>query len=180
MSTVNAMADVQTGQEVVLPERMPSEQTEPKFTADQVEKKCPDRLRQIGKLITARLEKIDKQIKQAEDHFISVNQLIAQAKELCDEGGFNAFREKFFPNLGTSRVYELLAIASNKKTVEETRASNRLRVAKHRANKAEAPVSVTVTEKSKPEPGARGGPKATSTTTEHTTEQGATSKIEAD
>ena len=119
---------------------------EPKFTAEQIEKKCPEHLRKIGKQIAARLEKIDKQIVQAENHSISVNQLIAEAKTLCDEGGFNAFREKFFPNLGKSRVYELLAIGTGKKTVEEARASNRKRQAKHRANKAEASNSVTVTE----------------------------------
>jgi hypothetical protein len=125
--------------------------TKRKFTAADIEKDCPDRLQQMGKQIAARLEKIDKQIVQAENHSISVNQLITQAKELCDEGGFNAFREKFFPNLGKSRVYELLAIATNKKSVEEARASNRKRQAKHRANKAEAPNSVTVTENSEPE-----------------------------
>lgn len=125
--------------------------TKRKFTAADIEQDCPDRLQQMGKQIAARLEKIDKQIVQAENHSISVNQLITQAKELCDEGGFNAFREKFFPNLGKSRVYELLAIGTNKKSIEETKASNRKRQAKHRANKAEAPNSVTVTENSEPE-----------------------------
>jgi hypothetical protein len=126
--------------------------TKRKFTAADIEKDCPDRLQQMGKQIAARLEKIDKQIVQAENHSISVNQLITQAKELCDEGGFNAFRDKFFPSLGKSRVYELLAIETGKKTVEEARASNRKRQAKHRANKAEAPNSVTVTENLELEP----------------------------
>jgi hypothetical protein len=131
---------------------------EPKFGADQVEKKCPERLREIGKQIAARLEKIDKQIEQAENHSISVNQLLDEAKELCDEGGFNAFRETFFPNLGKSRVYELLAIGTNKKSFEDIKASTRARVAKHRANKAPTSNSVTVTEKSEQDPEAQGAP----------------------
>jgi hypothetical protein len=51
----------------------------------------------------------------------------ATAHGACDEGGFNAFRDKFFPSLGQSRVYELLAIGTGKKTVEETRADKRPR-----------------------------------------------------
>jgi hypothetical protein len=124
---------------------------EPKFTAEQVERKCPERLREIGKLIAARLEKIDKQIEQAENHSVSVNQLITQAKELCDEGGFEAFREKFFPNLGKSRVYELLAIGTGKKSIEEIKANTLARVKKHREKKADEAFSVTVTENSVPD-----------------------------
>jgi hypothetical protein len=146
----NNVTDVVTSGSAV--ETVPGAQggttAEPKFTAEQVEKKCPERLRDIGKLIAARLEKIDKQIEQAENHSISVNQLITQAKALCDEGGFNAFREKFFPNLGKSRVYELLAIGTSKKSVEEVKARTRARVAKYRANKAASSVSVTVTDNS--------------------------------
>jgi hypothetical protein len=69
-----------------------------------------------------------------------------EAKELCDGAVFVAFREKFFPNLGKSRVYELLAIANKKKSISTTRARTRERVAKHRKNKAVTTDSVTVTE----------------------------------
>ena len=68
-------------------------------------------------------------------------------KETCDESGFAAFQEKFFPNLGRSRTYELLAIGTGKKSVEEVRASTRERVARYRASKA---ASVTVTDNTKP------------------------------
>lgn len=159
MSNVNTMADVQTGQEVVLPERGLSELTEPKFTATQIENDCPARLQQIGREIAERLKKAEKQAKLAADHVIAVDKRLAEAKALCDGGGFHALQKKFFPNLGKSRVYELLAIGTNKKSVEEIKADTRARVAKHRANKATALVSVTVTEKSGPQPGARGGPK---------------------
>src|SRR5262249_11268973 len=64
--------------------------------------------------------------------------------------GFNAFREKFFPDLGKSRVYELLSIATNKKSSEDIKAGTRKRVADHRARKRND--SVTVTEKPSPTP----------------------------
>ena len=150
MSTVNAMADVQTGEEGALPESMSPELTSPKFTAADIEQDCPAHLQQMGKEIAARLkkiEKIDKYVEQAENHTISITQTIMRAKELCDEGGFNSFQERFFPNLGKSRVYELLAIGTGKKSIQEIKASTRLRVTKHRANKTAASVSVTVTDK---------------------------------
>jgi hypothetical protein len=130
--------------------------TERKYTAARIETDCPARLQEIGREITERLEEAREQTKLVDDHVIAVNKLITEAKELCDVGGFNAFQEKFFPNLKKSRVYELIAIATSKKSVEEAKASTRARVAKHRANKAEASVSVTVTEKSEPE--AQGAP----------------------
>jgi hypothetical protein len=49
MSTATLTADVKTGQEVVLPERGPSELTEPKFTAAQIEAECPPRLQAVGR-----------------------------------------------------------------------------------------------------------------------------------
>jgi len=109
---------------------------EPKFTAPQIEKDCPARLQQIGREITERLKKAEKQAKLAADQVVAVDQLLAEAKVLCDEGGFNAFQQMFFPDLGKSRVYELLAIGTNKKSAEEIRSNTRARVAKHRANKA--------------------------------------------
>jgi hypothetical protein len=139
---------------------------EPKFTAKQIEENCPDRLQLLGNEIAARIRKADKQIEQAENHSISIDKLIAQAQQLCDEGGFLAFQKKFFPHLGKSRVYELLAIGTSKKSVEETRASTRARVAKYRANKAAASFSVTVTEK----PEQAGAAQTTDIATEQTPE----------
>jgi hypothetical protein len=90
MSTANAMADVQTGQEIVLSERMQSELAEPKYTSAQIEMDCPARLHDLAKEIMEGLEKVDNQV-------IAVKNLIAEVKALCDVGGFAAFREKFFP-----------------------------------------------------------------------------------
>jgi hypothetical protein len=120
----------------------------PKLTAAQIEKDCPLRLRQIGKEITERLTKADRQTQLAQDHLTAIEQLLAEAKKLCDNGGYKKFHELFCPQLGKSQAYAMLAIAAGKKTLAEHRASNRARVAKHRAKKAD--LSVTVTDKSQP------------------------------
>src|SRR5450755_3120879 len=103
----------------------------------QIEKDCPAQLQDLAKQLMAEFEKLYERKQLASDQELAVKKLIAKVKALCDVGGFAAFREKFFPNLGKSRVYELLAIATNKKSVEESRAGNRKRQAKHRANKTE-------------------------------------------
>ena len=117
---------------------------EHKLTAEQVEEDCPAKLQELGKQITAHLTKATQCEDKAEQHRISAGQLLAEAKKACDDGGFDAFREKCCPKLAKSRAYELLAIAINKKSIEESKANTRGRVAKHQANKAN---SVTVTEK---------------------------------
>jgi hypothetical protein len=124
---------------------------EHKITAAQVEKECPDALQDLGKRIATHLEKARKCEEKTEQHYTAVAQLLAKAEEACDDGGFTAFCERFFPDLGKTRVYELLQIATNKTSVEQVRAKGRKRQAKSRANKKEAMAnSVTVTEKSEP------------------------------
>src|SRR5947208_2236634 len=130
---------------------------ETKFTAAQIEENCPVMLQDLGKRIAVDSEKAQKCEDKADQHYTAVAQLLATAHGACEEGGFNAFREMFFPNLGKSRVHELLAIGTNKKSFEQVKASTRARVAKHRANRAAAPASVTVTDK--PEPGVQAAPK---------------------
>jgi hypothetical protein len=88
---------------------------------------------------------------KAEQHYTAIAQHLAKAKEACDDGGFNAFREKFFPELGKTRIYQLLAIATNKKSVEQIRADTRERTARSRANK-KAEASATVADKPEPAP----------------------------
>jgi hypothetical protein len=114
---------------------------EPKYTAVQIKQDCPELLLDLGKQITAHLDKARHYHDKAEQHVTAANQLLAQAHEVCDDGGFAAFQEKF--NLGRSRCYELKAIAGGKKSIEDIRASTRKSVARHRANKA---LSVTVTD----------------------------------
>ena len=123
----------------------------PKITAQQIETECPTRLQQIGQEINERLEKASKNRQLAEDHLIAVNARIAEAKELCDDGGFKKFRELFCPQLGKSQAYILHAIGAGKKTLEQHRNEQRDRQRKSRSNrKSPPPNSVTVTEKPRP------------------------------
>ena len=93
------------------------------------------RLFSLGWNIEARLEKVDQYGAKAADMAISAARLIDEAKKLCDLEGFAAFKRFHCPSLAKSRTYELLAIESGTKTVEEIRAATRERVAKHRAEK---------------------------------------------
>ena len=132
---------------------------EHKFTAKQVEEDCPVRLQQIGKEIAERLKIAEKQTTLAADHVIAVDRLLAEAKGLCDSGGFNKFRQHFCPQLGKSQAYALLAIGTGKKTLVEHRAKERERKQKTRANqKAAVANSGTVPENSDTEPEALAAP----------------------
>jgi hypothetical protein len=117
--------------------------TEHKLTAEEVTEACPTMLQNWGKHIAAHLEKARKYDDKAKQHFTAIGEYLARAKQACDDGGFNAFREKFCPDLGRSRTFELLQIAREKKSVEEIRASTRKRVAKHRAKNVDESVTVT-------------------------------------
>jgi hypothetical protein len=114
-----------------------------KITALEVEKDCPVILQDLGKHIAAHLEKAHKYEEKSKQHYTSVAKYLANAKQVCDEGGFTAFREKFCPTLSQSCTYELLSIANSKTSVEEIRAATRARVTKHRAKKAADSVTVT-------------------------------------
>jgi hypothetical protein len=127
------------------------------FTAAQIEK---GKLDDLGKRIEAHLEKMrgyeakaqekaGVELREADDHFNTITQLLAEAKAKCDTGGFNAFRQKYCPDLSRSRIYELLAIGEGKKTLEEIRAEKRARVAKSRSKKVSA-TPPPVADKSEP------------------------------
>jgi hypothetical protein len=120
-----------------------------KYSAEIIEHDCPKLLRDLSKQIAAHLDKARKYEEKAEQHYTAVSQLLVQVRDLCDEAGFDAVRKKFFPDLGRSRTYEILAIATGKKSIEDTRATTRERVARHRAKQAE---SVTVTDSAPTEP----------------------------
>jgi hypothetical protein len=144
----------------------------PRFTANDIEgEQCPKCLQNLGKQIADHLQRARKAEEKAEQHYIAVLQLLEKAKQDCDEGGFAAFQEKFCPDLGRSRVFELKAIATGKKTLEDTRAATRERVARHRARQVE---SVTVTDSS---PTADSSPSPTMPATD-TDESGAQRKRE--
>jgi hypothetical protein len=95
-----------------------------------------DRLEQIGREITARVEKLDKLGAKAADHVDSIDCLLAEAEKLCETAeAFATFKQTHCAELGRSRIYELLAIKDGRKTREEIRALTRARVARHRAGK---------------------------------------------
>lgn len=100
---------------------------EPKLTAAQVQTECPLRLKQIADEISARFGRAKKQAQDANDHLIAANLLLAEAKSLCDDGGFRKFRELFCPQLGKSQAYAMLAIAAGKKTLAGHRSEERER-----------------------------------------------------
>ena len=111
--------------------------TEHKVTAAQIEEKCPDELQGWGENIATHYERALKSEEKADQHYRSIGQYLAKAKEACDEAGFEAFREKFCPNFGKTRAYELLAVGQNKKSIADLRASTRERVARHRAKQSD-------------------------------------------
>jgi len=123
-----------------------------KLTASEIEKgEClPSRLTAIGEEIEAKVSKADGYQTKAGDMVDSIKKLLAEAKEYCDEDGFNAFRKHYCPLLGKSRAYELLAIASGRKSVEEVKAGNSARQAKHIAKLKAAATSPLVTECAQP------------------------------
>jgi hypothetical protein len=100
-------------------------------------------LHDIGREIRARVEKLNQLGGKTVDMVDSINHLLDDARKLCDEAGFEAFKKSCCPELGQSRVYELLAIKEGRKTLEEIREAGRLRVAKHRAEKKRASQDVT-------------------------------------
>jgi hypothetical protein len=105
------------------------------LTAAQIEKgeNLPPRLVKIGEEIEAKLVKADTYQGKADNMIVSVVELLKEAGKYCDGGGFNAFKKNFCPSLGKSRTYELLAITSGKKTIEQSKAENAARQAKHTA-----------------------------------------------
>jgi hypothetical protein len=144
MSTVNATPNAQNPPK--LPERMTPRGTEPRVTAADIENDCPPRLREIGREITERLAEARKHV---DAHETAINNLIVEAKGLCDSGGFNKFRELLCPQLHKSQAYVLLAIATGKKTLGEHRNEERERKQKTRATqKAATANSGTVPENS--------------------------------
>jgi hypothetical protein len=138
MSTVNATASAQTAPKVVLPGPTPLQRTEPKVTAAQIENGCPARLQEIGRKITKRLGEAREQAKHVDDHVIAINNLVAEAKEICFIGGFDKFRELFCPQLGKSQAYVRLDIAAGKTTLVEHRTKERERKQMARANQKAA------------------------------------------
>jgi hypothetical protein len=95
--------------------------TPKRFTADKIATDCPARIQEIGRKIAERLAKACDQVREANklfeeepsknaensielvrrvsDHLAPVEQLFAEANELCDRGGYELFCKRLLPNL---------------------------------------------------------------------------------
>jgi hypothetical protein len=104
-----------------------------KVTAAQISKgkNLPPRLISIGREVEAKVSKFETYETKAADMAVSISCLLKEAADYCDRGGFNAFRKRHCPSLGRSRAYELLAIASGKKTIEQSKSEGAARQARH-------------------------------------------------
>jgi hypothetical protein len=136
-----------------------------KVTAAQIKKGCPTatEVLALGFRIHKQLKKVRSyeakaqakagvELRKADDNWITVTQLLAEAKAKCNAGGFKAFKEKFCPNLSRSRIYQLLEIGTGKKTLEGSRAEKRAIVAKSRKKGKKVSTTDDVVDKSAVEP----------------------------
>jgi len=117
-----------------------SQEAATKFTATDVQQACPEVLEDLSKRINGHLDtaaKYDTSVKhsreKAKQNRISAGIYLAQAYAACDEDGFAAFHKKLLPNLGRTRIFELIAIGAGRKSVEGIQKANRDRKAKQRA-----------------------------------------------
>ena len=105
---------------------------------EEIGKQIAERLKKVRQYEERAAEKAGVELKQAQNHRDSIAQLLAEAKQQCSGLGFKVFKEKYCPDLGKSRIYELLAIGEGRKTAEEVRSATRERTAKARADKESA------------------------------------------
>lgn len=106
---------------------------------------CPAALLDLGQLAAALHDKLVKGEEKNAQFKISLSLVLAQAKKVCDKGGFTAFHKRFCPRL-SSRAKELLQIETGKKTLEDVRAETRERVARYRAKQKSALQPVTASQ----------------------------------
>jgi hypothetical protein len=117
-------------------------------------------LKDLGERIAAHLKKVREyeatarekagvELQKAQDNRDSIAQLLAEAKAKCRDLGFKAFKEKYCPDLGKTRLYELLAIGDGRNTPEKINAAANERKKRHR--EASATVRSTTDGTDKPE-----------------------------
>ena len=118
-------------------------------------------LKDLGERIAAHLKKVREyeatarekagvELQKAQDNRDSIAQLLAEAKTKCRDLGFKAFKEKYCPDLGKTRLYELLSIGDGRNTPEKINAAANERKKRHR--EASATVRSTTDGTDKPEP----------------------------
>ncbi len=99
----------------------------------------------LGRTAKAHVERGDKALGKAEDHFKAAGIHLLEAKKRIQAGAngddgnaltFDAFLAEH--NIGRSRAYEFIAIASGKTTIEAIREKTAARVARHAERNREA------------------------------------------
>jgi hypothetical protein len=82
-------------------------------------------------------EKAGFELKKAAEKRAALEQALVEARVLCKAAGenFKTFQEKFAPNYKRTRLYQALAIADGRKTVEDVREEEREKKRKQRAGK---------------------------------------------
>jgi hypothetical protein len=100
-------------------------------------------------------EKAGFELKKAAEKRAALEQALVKARELCKAAGedFKAFQEKYAPNYKRTRLYQVLAIADGRTTVEEVREGARDRKRRQRAGQS------SVTEGDVTDSAAEGEPK---------------------
>ena len=106
-------------------------------------------LKKVREYEAAAREKAGVELQKSQDNRDSIAQLLAEAKTKCRGLGFKTFKEKYCPDLGKTRLYELLSIGDGRKTPEKINAAANERKKRHR--EASATVRSTTDGTDKPE-----------------------------
>jgi hypothetical protein len=100
-------------------------------------------------------EKAGFELTKAAEKRAALEQALVEARDLCKAAGqsFKAFKKKFAPDYGRTRLYQILAIADGRKTVEEVREEERERKRRQRGVRDNSNVpDEAAEEEAKPEP----------------------------
>jgi hypothetical protein len=101
-------------------------------------------LANIGKEIAARVQKVRAyeaaasekagvELQKALDHRDAIAKLLVEAKAKCRGLGFKVFKEKYCPDFGRSKIYQLLQIGRGDTTADEIRETKRTQKREERA-----------------------------------------------
>jgi hypothetical protein len=86
-------------------------------------------------------EKAGFELKKAAEKRAALDKALVEAHELCKAAGedFKAFQQKYAPDYKRTRLYQVLAIADGRKTVEGVREEERERKRRQRASVRDNP-----------------------------------------
>ncbi len=102
-------------------------------------------LKKVREYEAAAREKAGVELQKSQDNRDSIAHLLAEAKTKCKSLGFKAFKEKYCPDLGKTRLYELLSIGDGRKTAGENQ-RRRQTSARRGTERASATLSVPTTD----------------------------------